>query len=160
MTKTLKKEVLIRAPCEKVFAFMDDLAKTGMHMSGRSMMMMGSKLKIEQLPGPEKGVGATFRWKGKVLGLPIDFTETVTHWKENEEKVWETIGSPQMIILGWYRMRLTTEPNENGTLASLEIQYMPPKGFFYNLLSAVSARRYADWCLSKMLGDTKKACEL
>jgi hypothetical protein len=157
--KCLKKEIFINASVSQVFQFMDDLAKTGMHMSERSMMMMGSKLKIEHLPSPEKGMGAIFRWSGKMMGLPIDFTETVTIWKENEEKVWETIGSPQMIILGWYQMRLTTEPSEKGTLASMEIQYTPPKGFFYKLLSAVFARWYADWCLGKMLGDTKNKFE-
>jgi hypothetical protein len=159
MTKTLEREILILAPVEKVFAFMDDLTQTGMHMSERSMMMMGSKLELERLPGPEKGVGATFRWSGKVLGLPVDFTETVTYWKENEGKVWETVGSPLMIILGWYRIRLITKPNGEGTSVSLEIEYEPPKGFFYTLLSAVFSRWYAVWCLSKMLGDTKRTLE-
>ena len=64
-----------------------------------------------------------------------------------------------MIILGWYRMRLATKPSENGTRVSLGIEYTPPKGFFYNLLAAAFARRYADWCLSKMLGDAQKALE-
>lgn len=159
MTKTLKKKIHIRAPVEKVFAFLDDLSKTGMHMSERSMMMMGSKLELERLPGPEKGEGATFRWSGKVLGLPVNFTETVTRWKKNEEKVWETVGEPRMIILGWYRMRLTTEPKKSGTSVLLEIQYEPPKGFFYKLLSAFLARQYAGWCLNQMLGDTKKGLE-
>ena len=93
------------------------------------------------------------------MGLPIDFTETVTIWKKNAEKVWETIGSAQMIILGWYQMRLTTEPHEKGTLASMEIQYTSPKGFFYKLLSAVFASSYANWCWGKMLGDTKNNFE-
>lgn len=158
--KDLKKKVLITAPVEKVFGFMDDLGKTGMHMSERLMMMVGSKLKLEHLAGPEKGVGATFRWRGKVLGLAVDFTEKVTNWKKNAEKVWETVGSQtQMIILGWYRMRLETEPKEDKTLALLEIEYAPPKGFFYKLLSIILARRYAEWCLNKMLGDTKKTLE-
>lgn len=156
----MKRKILIAAPVEKVFGFMDDLGKTGMHMSERSMMMMGRKLKLERLAGPEKGVGATFRWRGKVMGLSVDFTEKVTSWKKNAEKVWETDGSqPQMIILGWYRMRLRTEPKENKTLASLEIEYAPPKGFFYKLLSIILARRYAEWCLNKILGDTKNALE-
>ena len=128
-------------------------------MSGRSMMMMGGKMEIERLPGPEKGVGSTYRWKGGVLGLPLDFTETVTLWKENEKKVWETTGEPKLIILGWYRMRLVTEPREGGTLASLEIEYTHHEGFFYKILSAALAGWYADWCLTRMLGDAKKSLE-
>ncbi len=119
---------------------MDDLAKTGMHMSERSMMMMGSKLKIEHLPSPEKGVGAIFRRSGKMMGLPIDFTETVTLWKENKEKVWETIGLPEMIILGCYRMRLPTEPvasdkNESILFISLFIDIRLVYAFFLQKLT-------------------------
>ena len=60
---------------------MDDLSKTEMHMSENSMMMMGNKLMLEQLPGSSRGVGATFHWFGKVMGMPIDIIETVTEWR-------------------------------------------------------------------------------
>ncbi len=159
MMKRSKKGIIIHAPVERVFSYMDDLAKTGMHMSERSMMIMGGKLKLEHVSGPERGEGSTYRWAGRVLGLPVDFTETVTRWRENEEKVWETTGAPRMIILGWYRMHLATGRAENGTRAALEIEYTPPDGFFYRLLSAAFARWYAEWCLGKMLGDAKKALE-
>ena len=138
---------------------MDDLSKTGMHMSQSSMMMMGSKLTLEQLEGPSKGVGATFHWTGKVMGMPIDITETVTKWIENKEKVWETIGSPKIIILGWYRMSLKTEPAKEGTLASLQIEYTQPNGWFYKILSFFFAGWYSRWCLNNMLNDTKKEFE-
>ncbi|MBX7109595.1 MAG: hypothetical protein K1X61_13165 [Chitinophagales bacterium] len=85
--KTMQKQISIHASPEKVFAFMDDLSKTGMHMRENSMMMMGSKLVLEQLPGPSKGVGATFHWEGKVMGMPIEIIETVTKWIESQEKV-------------------------------------------------------------------------
>ena len=107
---------------------MDDLSKTGMPMSEGSMM--AGNLKLEHLSGPEKGVGATFRWKGKVMGFSLDFTETVTHWTENKEKIWETIGTPKLVILDWYRLLLKTLPVKEGTLTTLEIQYTRPKKFF------------------------------
>lgn len=157
--ESLQKELLIQAPVEKVFSFMDDLSKTGMHMSGSSMMMAGSKLKLEHVSGPEKGVGAGFRWSGKMLGFELDFTVVVTKWVENAEKVWETIGMPKLIILGWYLMHLKTEPVTGGTLVSLEIQYIRPRGFFYKLLSILFARRYAEWCVTRMLNDSKKSLE-
>ena len=64
MSESMKKETIIKARVEKVFALMDDLSKTGMHVSEGSVMMMGSKLELERLPGPEKGFGATYRWRG------------------------------------------------------------------------------------------------
>ena len=57
MPETLQKEIVVRAPVEKVFSFIDDLSKTGMHMSEGSMM--AGTLRLEHLSGPEKGVGAT-----------------------------------------------------------------------------------------------------
>lgn len=98
--KSLKKEMIIHYPPKEVFAFMDDLSKTGMHMTENSIMMMGSKLMLEQLPGPSRGVCATFHWHGKVMGMQVDITETVTKWIEDQENVWETIGTPKIIILG------------------------------------------------------------
>jgi hypothetical protein len=156
MSKVLKKEIIINAPVEAAFDYLDDLSKTGMHMSESSAMMMGSKLTLEHLPGPESGAGAKYRWFGKMMGLPLDFTVEVTKWIKNEEKTWETIGAPKMIILGWYRMRLMTEPdNAGGTRTWLEIEYTPPEGLFYRFLSAVFAPIYARWCVSKMLTDAK-----
>lgn len=138
---------------------MDDLSKTGMHMSENSIMMMGSKLVLEQMPGPSKGVGATFHWNGKVMGMPVDIIETVTKWVENKEKVWETIGSPKIIILGWYRMRLKTASANEGTNTSLQIEYTEPKGWFYKILSFLFAGWYGRWCLNNMLYDTKRKLE-
>ena len=157
--KSLKKEMIIHSPPQKVFAFMDDLSKTGMHMTENSMMMMGSKLMLEQLPGPCRGVGATFHWHGKVMGMPVDITETVTKWIEGQEKVWETIGQPKIIILGWYRMILKTKPSKEGTLASLQIDYTQPDGWFYKLLYFLLSRWYCNWCLNNMLNDTKRNLE-
>ena len=45
--KSMHKTITIQAAPEKVFAQMDDFPKTGMHMSESSMMMMGSKLTLE-----------------------------------------------------------------------------------------------------------------
>ncbi len=47
--KTKSKNILIHSTPEKVFAQMDDFSKTGMHMSENSMILMESKLKLDQL---------------------------------------------------------------------------------------------------------------
>lgn len=153
--RSLKKDIIINAPLEIVFARMDDLSKTGMHMSNSSMMMMGSKLMLEQLPGPSQGLGASFHWSGSVMGMPIDITETVTKWVVNKEKIWETIGTPKIIILGWYRMILKTEAVKEGTEASLQIDYTKPRGAFRIILYYLLSHWYCNWCLNNMLNDTK-----
>lgn len=47
--KTRPKSILIHSNNEKVFQQMDDFSKIGMHIGENSMMMMESKLKLEQL---------------------------------------------------------------------------------------------------------------
>ena len=151
------KQILIQATPQKVFDQMDDFSKTGMHMGESSMMMMGSRLRLEQLSPNATGVGASYRWHGKIMGLAIDFTETVTAWQPPEHKEWQTIGKAKIIIMSWYRMWFEIMPVEQGTQVKLSISYLPPKNGFFKILSFLFARLYCNWCLNNMLKDTKKA---
>ncbi len=158
--KSKYKTATIQAATEKIFAQMDDFSKTGMHMSENSMMMMGSKLALEQISPNPTGIGAAYRWHGKMLGMTIDFREEVRKWEPPKRKEWETIGAAQIIIMRWYRMGFEITPSENGAIVTIFIDYEPPKGWFYRLLSFLFGGIYCNWCLSNMLNDTKKALEL
>lgn len=157
--KTKTKNILIHSTPEKVFAQMDDFSKTGMHMSESSMMMMGSKLKLTQLSTNATGVGASYRWYGKMMGMTMDFSETVTKWQPPKLKEWETAGEAKIIIMSWYRMWFGIAPTENGTNAKLSISYLPPKQWYYKILSFLFAKWYCNWCLNNMLSDTKRNLE-
>jgi hypothetical protein len=143
----------------QVFKCLDDLGVTGMHMTKSSMMMMGSKLNLEFLTESHAGLSSKYRWTGKMMGLPMDFTVEVTKWIKDEEKIWETIGEAKLIIYSWYRMHLNVRPITNGSKAELSISYEKPKGFFNKILSFLFADLYCKWCLRKMLGDGKKSLE-
>lgn len=158
--KSTHKTIAIQASPEKVFAQMDDFSKTGMHMSESSMMMMGSKLTLEQLSPNPSGLGAKYRWYGKMMGMTIDFEEKVTKWEPPKLKEWETIGDAQIIIMRWYRMGFKITPSENGTIVLMSISYEPPKAWFFRMLSFLLGPLYCNWCLNNMLNDTKKAMEL
>jgi len=157
--KTKSKNILILSTPEKVFQQMDDFSKTGMHMSESSMMMMGSKLQLVQLSENSTGVGASYRWYGKMLGMIMDFSETVTRWEQNKLKEWEIIGDAKIIIMSWYRMWFEISHSEKGTIAKISISYLPPKEWYYKILSFFFARWYCNWCLSNMLNDTKSNLE-
>ena len=157
--KTYSRNLLMHANAHSIFSFMDDLAKTGMHMTESSMMMMGSKLTLEEITKNLSGVGATFRWYGKMMGMKMDFTETVTKWEKDKSKTWETIGDAKIIIMSWYNMNFELQPQGNDTLAVLSISYKKPKGWFYKLLSFLFAKWYCRWCLNNMLNDTKAHVE-
>jgi hypothetical protein len=156
---TKSKHTFIHSSPEKVFAQMDDFSKTGMHMSESSMMMMGSKLTLEQLSNNPTGVGAKYRWYGRMMGMTMDFSEAVTKWQPPVLKEWEIIGNAKIIIMSWYRMWFEIASNERGTIAKISISYLPPKEWYYKILSFLFAKWYCNWCLNNMLNDTKKALE-
>ena len=132
-TKT--KTIFIHSTPEKVFAHMDDFLKTGMHMIKSSMMMMGSKLNLEQLSTNSTGVAAKYRWYGKMMGMTMDFSEEVTKWQSPVLKEWETFGEAKLIIMSWYRMWFEITPAEKGATAKISISYLPPTGLLYKILS-------------------------
>jgi len=45
-------------------------------MSESSMMIIGSKLILEQLSPNQTGVAAKYRWRGKMMEMTIDLSET------------------------------------------------------------------------------------
>lgn len=143
----------MNAKPQEVFAFMDNIDNTGMHMTKSNAQMMGSKLNLEWLTEHKTGLNTKYRWTGKVLGMKMKFTAIVTQWDPGKSKTWETIGEAKMIVISWYRMYLDLTPNEDGTTsAKLGILYTKTK----NPLGFLLGRRYSVWCVKSMLKDTKK----
>ena len=144
---------------EKVFEYMDNINNTGMHMTKSSKPMMKSRLELKQLSENATGLNSKFRWFGKMMWFTMDFTVAVTKWIKNKEKVWETIGEANMIIMGWYQMRLVISPEGANTKAELSIAYTKPKNIFFKFIAFFLAPLYANWCLNNMLKDSKKMLE-
>jgi len=157
--KTLSRTEIFSSPPLEVFKAIDDLGVTGMHMTKSSMTMMGSKLKLEFLTDNKTGLGSKYRWTGKMMGIPMDFTVIVTKWQEGVEKVWETIGPTKLIIYSWYRMELKIKVNNEVVDAVLSISYEKPQGTLNKILSLLFADWYCRWCLKQMLGDAKKSVD-
>lgn len=157
--KTIKRTETYNAPGDKVFSYLDDLGITGMHMTKSSGMMMGSKLHLEFLSPHHAGLGSKYQWKGKMMGVKMDFTVEVTKWIEGVEKIWETVGQARMIIYSWYRMQLIVVPNGNMSEATLSITYKRPKPWFAKIISFLFADWYCNWCLKNMLQDSKQKIE-
>ena len=94
-----------------------------------------------------------------MMGMTMDFSESVTKWQQNKLKEWEIFGEAKIIIMAWYRMWFEISPTENGTLANISISYLPPKDWYFKILSFFFANWYCNWCLNNMLMDTKKSLE-
>ena len=154
--KSLSRVVIINAPVDSVFDFMDDIRNTGKHMTESTGAMAGSKLKIEWLSDHKTGLGTKYRWRGKVVGMKMDFTVEVNKWIEGKEKVWGTVGDAKMIVIDSFEMHLILTSESDGmSKASLGIDYTKHKGLWGFLLG----KWYSKWCVKSMLKDTEKHFE-
>lgn len=157
--KTKTKSIIIHSIPEKVFSYMDNLGNTGMHMMENSAMMMGSKLQLQQLSENATGLNSKFRWSGIMMGFAMDFTVIVTKWVKDKEKIWETVSEAKMIILKWYQMRLVISPEGQNTKVVLSIAYSVPDNIISRFIAFFLGPLYANWCLKKMLEDSKNYLE-
>lgn len=96
-------------------------------MSESSMMIIGSKLIMEQLSPNQTGVAAKYRWRGKMMEMTIDLIETVTKCQPNKLNEWETDRGAKISSISWYRMWFEISPDQNGTIAKLSISYLQLK---------------------------------
>ena len=151
------RSVTIEAPAARVFAYVDDIRNLARHMSeGRSMPMMGSKLKLEIMTPETTDVGAVYRYSCRMMGLTIDFSETVTRYVAGREKVWRTIGEPQLVIIAGYEMRVVVEPvSPRSSRLTIGIDYDLPRASISWLLGLALAGAYSRWCLTSMIEGTK-----
>jgi hypothetical protein len=159
---TRTETVEIRAPAEHVFAYVDDIRNVGWHMTERSSMaMMGSRLTLEILSAQPTGLGATYRYSGTMMGLSVDFSESVTRYIPNREKIWHTIGEPRLLIIASYEMRLAVEPlSASSSRLTISIAYGLPRSPLWRLIGRVLAGPYSRWCLRQMVGDARRALEM
>ena len=159
MSRRVSETVEIAAAPETVFAHVDDFQNVGWHMTERSVAMMGSRLRLDRLSESTTGVGARYRWHGRIAGLAVDVTEAVTEWVPNRRKVWETVGQPRLIIMSGYRMSFTVAPTSVGTVLTITIEYELPGFLVGRVLGWLLGDMYSRWCLRWMCRDAGKALE-
>lgn len=157
----VSRSATINAAAERVFAYVDDIRNLSRHMSERgSMPMMGSKLTLEIVTTEATGVGATYRYSGRMMGLVIDFSETVTHYVPGREKVWHTIGTSRLLIIDSYEMRVLVEPVSSvASRLAIGIDYELPRSGIWRLIGHALAASYARWCLGSMIDGTVRDVE-
>jgi Polyketide cyclase / dehydrase and lipid transport len=159
---TVTETIDIKASAESVFAYVDDIRNIGWHMTERSSMaMMGSRLELEIVSEQSTGLGATYRYSGTMMGLSLDFSESVTRYIPNREKIWHTIGEPRLLIISSYEMRLAVEPRSAASSRlTISIAYELPLSTFWRIVGRLLAGPYSRWCLRQMVGDAKRALEM
>lgn len=134
---------------ETLFAYADDHERLASHMMRSSMMMAGSRMTVQIDEQEGRAKGSVIRMFGQMLGLQLSLEEVVTERVTPERKVWETIGKPQLYVIGGYRMGFAIAGAPSGARFTIFIDYDPPSGFLA-WLRGIFGSIYARWCVTNM----------
>jgi hypothetical protein len=142
----------IDAPIARVFAALDDHGRLSSHMSERSWRMGWSRMETVLDAQQGMAVGAHITMRGRVLGIPLQLEEVVTAREPPFRKQWETVGIPQLLVIGAYRMGFELTPDRAGSSLRVTIEYDVPPG----VLGRIFGRAYARWCTRQMVEDARR----
>ena len=98
-------------------------------------------------------VGSHIRVSGRVFGLELSLDEVVTEREPPTRKVWETVDSPRLLVIGPYRMGFEVTPRESGSQLRVFIDYALPSPWPERWLGRVFGGYYAHWCTQTMVDD-------
>lgn len=144
-----ESRVLIKAPAEDLFAYIDDHVHLSSHMNKSSWMMGGGRMNTSVDNGNGQRVDSHIYMNGKAFGITLFLHEVVTRRQPPFVKVWETVGNLRLLIIGHYRMGLEIEPQGSNSLLRVYIDYDLPvtHAWLGRLFSSI----YAKWCVEQML---------
>ena len=134
---------------EEVFAFADDHSRFSAHMSGSSWMMLGSKMTTATDAERGQEVGSHITMTGNVLGIYLSLDEVVVERVPPWEKAWETVGVPQLLVIGGYRMGFRVLRHDRGCMLTVFIDYDMPTRLRW--FGRVFGSMYARWCVRQMV---------
>ncbi|HSQ51972.1 MAG TPA: hypothetical protein VLL94_11980 [Nitrospiraceae bacterium] len=106
--------------------------------------------------GRGQKVGSQIRLVGRVFGIELSVDEVVTERNPPHRKVWETTGSPKLLVIGPYRMGFDLSTTENGLMLHVFIDYALPERAPARWLGHLFGKYYARWCTQQMVDDAVK----
>lgn len=149
-----ENEALISETVDKVFDFVDDHTRFSSHMSKSSLMMGGGKMKVILDDKHGQEVGSHIILSGNVFGINLYLDEVVTERERPYLKVWKTVGTPKLLVIGNYQIKIEIEPKDNKSLLRVSIDYeMPDKNVW---LGKLFGGIYAKWCVGQMIEGVKQ----
>ena len=147
----------IHAPASAVFDFIDHPERLSSHMSRPSWRMPGGTMTVETDEGGGRRVGSRIRLAGRVLGMRLDVEATVVERVPPRRKAWETLGEPQLLVIGPYRMAVDIARESDVCHVAIAIDYSLPARGASRWLGRLLAPTYARWCVAQMLTDLRRA---
>lgn len=151
-----ESSALANAPVERVFAYLDDPKVLSAHMGESSMMMIGSRMSIDVDADGGRVIGSKIRMQGSILGIPLSLEELITERHVPNQKIWETIGTPNLLVLAHYRMGFELTPKGDSSLVRVFIDYSLPAKAPGAWLGGLFGGVYARWCTKQMANDAAR----
>jgi hypothetical protein len=150
-----QSEVQLAVDGKRLFAHLDDHRRLSSHMEKPSLMTAGASMRIGTDEQHGQAVGSVIRMTGRVLGLHLSLEEVVTKHQPPQQKVWETMGEPRLLVIGPYRMGFTINPVRGGSRLVVFIDYRLPARGFGRLLGFLLGPSYAAWCTRRIAEDAR-----
>ena len=147
---------LVHAPVDQVFAYPDDPRALAAHMGESSLMMLGSRMSINVDAHGGRVVGSKIRMDGRMMGIPLSLEEVITERPIPSRKVWQTIGTPKLLIIAQYRMGFELTPSGEATRVRVFIDYRLPTTAPGSWLGHLLGGVYARWCTKQMADDAAR----
>lgn len=119
-------------------------------------MMVGSRMDLEFDAAEGRDVGSKIGLRGRVLGIPLAVDEVVITRTPPTLKVWETTGTPNLFVIGHYRMGFEVAPRRQASTLRVFIDYAAPEAPATRWLGQIFGDAYARWCTTRMTGDAAK----
>ena len=146
-----ESSALANAPVEQVFAFLDDPKALAAHMGESSMLMMGTRMAIDVDADGGRVIGSKVRMHGSVMGIRLSLEEVITERQVPGMKVWETIGTPKLLVVAHYRMGFELTRQGNSSQVRVFIDYRLPINAPGSWLGHWLGAVYARWCTQQMV---------
>jgi hypothetical protein len=103
-----------------------------------------------------KAVGSHIQLDGRVLGIALHVDEVVTVHEPPLRKVWETTGTPRLLVISTYRMGYEITPDGTASDLRLFIDYALPETGLAKWLGRLFGGFYARWCAEMMADDAAR----
>jgi hypothetical protein len=119
-------------------------------------MMGGGRMETETDEGNGQHAGSHTRMSGKVFGLRLHLDEVITDRTPPHQKVWETVGTPRLLVIGPYRLGFKIVPSGEASEITVFIEYALPSSPGGRLLGLLFGAMYAKWCVQQMVTGVDK----
>ena len=143
----LTKSVEIKAPPEKVFAFLTDTEKLNEIAKGDVEYKQTSK-------GPWR-VGTTMHWISKAGGQQAEADMEVTEFEKNKKATISTVGASKLKL----KQTCAFEPTANGTKVTFIADYTLPYSILGKIIDKLKVQKDLEKSIERQAMDMKKALE-